>query len=373
MTKRSVVVYGASGYTAQLICEYLRHFEIPFIAAGRNREKITEALRRVPGIETADYEVIEVAHDTDALADLFEGTKVICNTVGPFNKFGYTVVEAALKANCHYIDTTGEQPFVRRLRDEYGLAFGEKNILLAPATASMWSELDILTDLCVQRGGIDTIETSMTAMGIPTYGSTQTVFQTFLSDALYLDNGKLVPWPVGKLYEFSLPSGGLNQLLHHWGGSAMPIYYENHPEVRNLRALSGFTHRELMDAVLNMEIHYHENLKDLPIEQRMTELSKFATTMQGGMPPRENPLLHRTMTTVVARGMFKEVVASARGVGGYTTTGALQATAVQLLLTRGPERTGFQSPIGAFGSDYLRATLDRLGLWRVLEVRESGA
>jgi len=35
-TDKPVVVYGASGYTGQLICEYLREFNVPFVAAGRD-------------------------------------------------------------------------------------------------------------------------------------------------------------------------------------------------------------------------------------------------------------------------------------------------------------------------------------------------
>ena len=34
--KKPVIVYGASGYTGRLICEYLREYGVPFIAAGRS-------------------------------------------------------------------------------------------------------------------------------------------------------------------------------------------------------------------------------------------------------------------------------------------------------------------------------------------------
>ena len=37
---KPVVVYGASGYTGRLICEYLREFNVPFIAAGRDKARI---------------------------------------------------------------------------------------------------------------------------------------------------------------------------------------------------------------------------------------------------------------------------------------------------------------------------------------------
>eukprot|EP01034_Spumella_vulgaris_P011784 gene11784-14996_t len=106
MSKKPVIVYGASGYTGRLVCEYLRELGIPFIAAGRDAKRVQEVMDKVPGIETADYEVAEVEHDVAALTKLFKGVQVVCNMVGPFIKYGPETVEAALAAGCHYLDTT---------------------------------------------------------------------------------------------------------------------------------------------------------------------------------------------------------------------------------------------------------------------------
>ena len=75
MSKKPVIVYGASGYTGRLVCEYLRELGIPFIAAGRDKKRVQEVMDKVPGIETADYEVVEVEHDVKALTKLFKGAK----------------------------------------------------------------------------------------------------------------------------------------------------------------------------------------------------------------------------------------------------------------------------------------------------------
>ena len=83
-SKKPVILYGASGFSGRLVAEFLREYNVPFIAAGRNRKKIEEVMSRVPGIETADYEVAEVGNSVGELADLFSGAKVVCNTVGPF-------------------------------------------------------------------------------------------------------------------------------------------------------------------------------------------------------------------------------------------------------------------------------------------------
>jgi NAD(P)-dependent dehydrogenase (short-subunit alcohol dehydrogenase family) len=50
MSDKKVIVYGASGYTGRLVCEYLREFHVPFVAAGRDKARIAEALHAVPGI-----------------------------------------------------------------------------------------------------------------------------------------------------------------------------------------------------------------------------------------------------------------------------------------------------------------------------------
>ncbi len=108
MTK-PVVVCGASGYTGRLICEYLREFNLPFVAAGRDKARIAEALDKVPGIDTVEHEIVEVAHAVAPLTDLFNGAEVVCNTVGPFAQYGREVVEACLNAGCHYLEPRGSR------------------------------------------------------------------------------------------------------------------------------------------------------------------------------------------------------------------------------------------------------------------------
>ena len=117
--KKPVIVYGVSGYTGRLVCEYLREFNIPFIAAGRDAARIQEVLDKIPGLDTVDHEVVEVEHTVEALTELFTGAQVVSNMVGPFIKLGGTVVEAALNAGCHYMDTTGEQDWVLDVQEKF--------------------------------------------------------------------------------------------------------------------------------------------------------------------------------------------------------------------------------------------------------------
>ena len=66
-------------------------------------------MKQLPGIETADYECVETQGSVEELTRLFTGARVVCNTAGPFIYNGPWVIEAALKAGCHYLDISGEQ------------------------------------------------------------------------------------------------------------------------------------------------------------------------------------------------------------------------------------------------------------------------
>ncbi len=206
--KKPVIVYGASGYTGRLVCEYLREYGIPFIAAGRSAEKLDAAMKaNVPGIETADYEVVEVAHTVEALTGLFTGASVVLNTVGPFAKFGPEVVDACLAAKCHYTDTTGEQDWLITLEAQYGAKFAQAGLLLSPGLAQMYTTGEIAAQLCLETPGLDTLDIAVFWGGSPTIASTQTILvNAATSKAFHLQQNQYVEWqPDAGLYSLAIP------------------------------------------------------------------------------------------------------------------------------------------------------------------------
>src|SRR5258708_39556667 len=56
------------------------------LGASSNPAKVKAVVEKIPGIETADYEVTEVEHTVEALTKLFKGAQVVSNMVGPFVK-----------------------------------------------------------------------------------------------------------------------------------------------------------------------------------------------------------------------------------------------------------------------------------------------
>jgi hypothetical protein len=359
MSDKQVVVYGASGYTGRLVCEFLREYQVPFVAAGRDQKRIEEALEKVPGIETADYEIVQVEHSVEALTALFTGRQVVCNTVGPFDYFGNTVVEAAASANCHYMDTTGEQAFMMEAREKFGDAYKSQGKVLAPSTAYMYTPLDIAAHIVLEDQSIDVIEAGCIASGIPTYGSTQTIFSMFQADHLYLENNALVPWEKGRGFEVSAPGKLLTQLAHPWGGGSLPLWLQHDHRVHSCRQLTAFTNRPMFEKLIELQKHYEDNLKPLPKAEQEKALADIAADMQPGMPPRENKLVHRSTDFVHGIGSGTRRSCAIHTTVPYQLTGLVQAALAVYLLEEAPRKAGFVSSCQAAGHDYMLGAIKK--------------
>jgi hypothetical protein len=363
--KYPVIIYGASGYTGRLIAEFMRDQQIPFIAAGRNKERVEESMKLVPGIENAEYEVAAVEHSVEALSELFSGATVVCNTVGPFDKFGDATVQACLNTGVHYLDTTGEQAWVVKVREQYGAKFAEKGLLVAPSVAYMHTVCEIAGEICKEYTDIDTLDFTCIPTGVPTVGSTQTIFDMLSNDQFFLEHGQLAQWPAGKGYEVVAPNASQTILALPWSGSALPVWYQGDSKIRTVKALTGFTNRALMEGVVAIAQHYEANLKDLPMEEQKQALSDMASQQQPGMPPRENGFVHRCVDQCVGTGGLNHVTATIYSTRAYQQTGLIQAIAAKQLIGGHLKATGFQSACQAFGYDVLLSTLKGYGFVRV--------
>jgi len=360
--KRPVVVYGANGFSGRLVAEYLREYNVAFIAAGRSRQRLEEVMARVPGIETANYEVAETGGSVDELAKLFTGAKVVCNTVGPFIYHGPRVIEAALEAGCHYLDISGEQAWVREVEEKWGPKFAARGLLAAPATAFMSASSDAAIRLCLDQADVDTIETVTMFKGIPTFGSTQTIFAVIQTDAQYLEQNKYRPWPKATRYDVSIPGYVQSQLALAWGGFPQPVWFKNDPRVANVRSFGGLLDRQIMEGVAATEKLFEEQIRPLPKTEQEKKLSEMANAVQGGTPPRENSREQRTIDVVAGRGSLDVVHCVVVGTCCYRQTGLIQAFAAYNLVCGPPRKAGFASAGQAFGHVELLRTLESHGL-----------
>jgi len=365
MTDKPVIVYGASGYTGRLVCEYLREYNVPFLALGRDEGKLGSALdKHVPGIETARYEVATTEHTVEALAKLFRGASVVCNTVGPFARYGPEVVEACLAAGVHYLDTTGEQDWMIACDEKYGADFAAAGLLLAPGVAQMYTTGEIAAQLCLEQPGLDTLDIAVFWGGSPTIASTQTILvNAAMSTAHFLEQNEYQAWdPEAGLYQLAIPGQHELALALPWGGTSHPVWFRRDPRVANVRALGGVFNKALMQGVPQIVAAALEATKDLDPDAKYAALDATAAQVMNQMPPRENPRLNKSIDSVHASGPLGRAHCVVHGNSNYKQTGLLQAYAAYSLLQQAPLRAGFASGCQAFGHRQLLGVLRSFGL-----------
>ena len=362
---KPVVVYGASGYTGRLVCEYLREYGIPFIAAGRSADKIQAAMTsNVAGIETASYDVAEVIHTVEALTHLFKGASVVLNTVGPFAKFGPEVVEACLAAKCHYTDTTGEQDWLIRLDQEYGARFAAAGLLLSPGLAQMYTTGEIAAQLCLETPGLDTLDIAVFWGGSPTIASTQTILvNAAMAKAYYLEQNQYVEHQADAgLYSLTIPGQHEAALALPWGGTSHPVWFKRDPRVAIVKVLGGVFNKPLMLGVPQIVAAALKATEGMNADDRYAALAKTAAGVMNTMPPRENPRINKSVDSVHASGPLARAHCVIFGNCNYKQTGMLQAFAAASLLQQAPKRVGFASACQAFGHHELLGALRSFGL-----------
>jgi short subunit dehydrogenase-like uncharacterized protein len=366
MSTKPVVVYGASGYTGRLVCEYLRELNIPFVAAGRNKDRLASSMERnVPGIETADYEIAEVEHSAEALTKLLTGSQMLINTVGPFAEFGHEAVQACLAAGCHYTDTTGEQDWMIECDEKYGQEFANAGLLLSPGVAQMYTTGEIAAQIALdQLPGLHTLDVEVFWKGAPTLASTATILvNAALAKAHYLEENQYVEWPADAgLYNVVVPGQHELGLALPWGGTSHPVWFKHDPRVQNVKVLGGIINRPLMMAVPGLVAAILQGVEGLELEQKLAVLHEQAGGVTPQMPPRENPRVNISVDSVHASGPLGRVHTVLYGNCNYKQTGLLNAYAAAQLLEGGNKKVGFASACQAFGHNELLGVLKSFGL-----------
>jgi hypothetical protein len=112
---------------------------------------------------------------------------------------------------------------------------------------------DAAARLCVDSAAIDTLETLTMFKGIPTYGSTQTIFAVIQTDGYYLEQNQYKPWPRATRYDVVVPGSIQTQLALAWGGFPHPVWFKDHSQVANVRSIGGLLDRQIMEGVAATE------------------------------------------------------------------------------------------------------------------------
>jgi len=130
----ALVLFGASGFVGRQAAQYLaQHADMadrPWAIAGRNRGRLEAVQARCSG-QVPDI-VLANARDTASLDTVASCTDVLLSTAGPFAVLGNELVSACVRQRTHYLDITGETPWVRDLIARHHAHAADQGIRIVP-------------------------------------------------------------------------------------------------------------------------------------------------------------------------------------------------------------------------------------------------
>ena len=222
----ALAILGVTGYTGRLVLAEARRAALEPRLVGRRREALEQLAAPGEDVRVAD------ARDEDALRAAFEGAAVVASCAGPFLELGLAPVRAAVAAGAHYLDTTGEQAFVRLVHDEI-----EAGTAVLPAFGFDYVPGDLAARLAAEQvdGPLDEIVVAYSVSGTSTSrGTRRTVGHVMGQDQVAWADGRLVPSRFGATTRtVRFPFG--ERTVVEWGGTE-PLTVPRHTDVRNVRS-----------------------------------------------------------------------------------------------------------------------------------------
>ena len=98
-----LLIYGANGYTGELIARAAAAQSLAPILAGRSAGSI----KALAGELGCEFRVFSL-DDATAVAAALAGSRVVLHCAGPFSATAGPMMSACLAARVHYTDITGE-------------------------------------------------------------------------------------------------------------------------------------------------------------------------------------------------------------------------------------------------------------------------
>ena len=218
----TIVLYGATGYTGRLVTDELARRGLDRVLSGRDPEKLAH-------LEGAPTKAAPLDDDR-ALRDLLEGASVVINCAGPFTLAGDALARAAIATRTHYVDSTGEQSFIRMIFDRHGPAAERAGVALVPALGFDYAFGDCIARLAASD--LEPLEELTLAYAVEGFGMTRGTLRSGLEmmkggDVVYEDEqwkpaprGVFkatfdFPEPIGRQPMSRYPAGEVITVPHH--------------------------------------------------------------------------------------------------------------------------------------------------------------
>lgn len=354
-----VVVYAASGYTGKLISAELADRGAEMLIAGRDRDKLEALAAELPTTPA----VAAVSLDDGAgLRELLSGAGAVIACAGPFTKWGEPVLAAAAGVGTHYLDTTGEQPFIAEAFERFDDPARAGGGAVVSGMGFDYAPGDMLAALTAEgMGPLDQLTVAYAISGFgPSRGTASSAVAMLSGGDLEWVAGHHRPAPrsaAGGHFRFPEPLGE-RRVGRYPAGEQITV--PRHIEVRHVRTLIDL--RGLLGVPTGplgaQAMTAAGYLMDTPLG---AVAGKLTSQLPEGPSEKSREAVRYTLVCDVrgAEGYRRGIL---RGSDIYGTTAKTTVEAALAMCAPGYEGTGALAPAEAFDPAEFLAALEPAGI-----------
>lgn len=332
----SFLIYGANGYTGELITRYAAERGLKPILAGRNEAKVS-AIAAKYGFKHRAFSLDDTAKLDAALHEV----DLVLHCAGPFSITSRPMVDACIRNKRHYTDITGEIGVF-----ETCAAMGKKaeaaGVMLMPGVG-----FDVVPSDCLAKHLKDRLPTAthlslaFYGMGRLSHGTQATMTMNVGNGGAIRKDGKITGVPAAwKTREIDFGDVTKTGVTIPWGDVATAFYSTGIPNIEVFTVVPP------------------SNLKMMKLSRYLGWLlatSPFQSYLQkkipAGGPSDEERAKGKTLLWGEASdNNGHRVEARLQGPEGYTVT-AIAALNIAEKILGGEFMPGYQTPAKAYGAD----------------------
>ena len=332
------LIYGANGYTGELITRFAAERGLKPILAGRNEAKISE----LAGKYGFEYRVFSL-DDNAKLDAALQEVDTVLHCAGPFSITSVPMVNACLRNKKHYTDITGEISVFETCA-AMGKKAVEAGIMIMPGVGFDVVPSDCLAMHLKNRLPSAThLTLAWYGMGRMSHGTQATMTMNVGRGGAIRKDGKITPVPAGwKTREIDLgevrrtgvtiPWGDVSTAFHSTGIPNIEVYTVVPPSA--LKMMKTTRYIGWLMAMGFVQKYLQRNIP--PGGPSDEERAKGKTLMWGEASDAEG----------------NRVEARQQGPEGYTLTAHAALNIAEKILA-GNFTPGYQTPAKAYGADLI--------------------
>jgi short subunit dehydrogenase-like uncharacterized protein len=333
------LLYGANGYTGELIARRARAAGIAPVLGGRSAAAVG-GLAAELGLEHRIFALDDAAAVEAGLA----GMKAVLHCAGPFSRTARPMAEACLRARVHYLDITGEIDVFESMaaRAEAARAAG---VILLPGVGFDVVPTDGLAAHLEDRLPTAThLALGFQGSGRLSRGTATTAVEKVHMGGAVRRDGRIVRVPAAwKTRVIDFGDGPRPAITIPWGDVATAYHTTGIPNVEVYLAAP-----RLLRVFLKLSRPVAPLLGTKPVQSFLK--ARIREGPPG--PSAEHRARARSLIWGEARDGRQVVVSRLRTLEGYELTSRTALLAVERVVAGGVP-PGFQTPARAFGKDFV--------------------